>query len=341
LALNESVTSNSLFFIMLALIPLMLFFDVCIQILTDSMVMKQVAASDEKMDYGRTRLFFPVGFASGSFVVSAMFKIDVNGLQFAKYSIQYFTLYPAVAILVLVNAHFLLRHVEIPTTSDKITKKGEGVLRCLLKTIFKGHVLFFLATVFMLGMFDGLHINFVLVYMEENNAEEMYLGITAALGMISGIGVYMFVSKLIKVIGGPLAMMAASCICCSIRFMVYGYTKSALAFVAIQLLGGLCTSAFLAAAMMHTERVSPKAVRSSMFGLVNGIIIGGGHSTAHIAGGVLYQKYGGQIMYRGAALTSLVWGGIVIVRCFYNRTKFEIKERSFSQGENTKMNVEC
>jgi len=347
-ALNATESTNYLFYIMLALIPLMLFFDVCFQILTDSMVMKQVAASNEKMDYGRTRLFMPLGFSLGSLVISAMFKIDIDGLNFAKYSIQYFTLYPAVATLVLVNAHFLLKHVEIPTKSDKTDKKDEGVLKCLLKTIFQGHVLFFLATVFMLGIFDGLHINFVLVYMEENNAEEIYLGVTAALGMISGIGVYMIVSKLIKLIGGPIAMLAVSCICCSIRFLVYGYTKSALAFVAIQLQGGLCISAFLAAAMMHTETVSPKAVRSSMYGIVNGIIFGGGYTTSHVAGGILYQKYGGQMLYRGAALASLAWGIIVIVGCFYNRTKVERKDdkeddRSFSESddENTKLNIEC
>ena len=321
--MGQSNSNNSLFYVMLTLYPSMMLFDTFFSTLTDAAVMNQVVTSKRKIDYGRTRLFLPLGGAIGSFISSIMFKIDVSLLKIAKYSIQSFTLYPLAAISILINGHFLLKKTILPKNSEV---EGKKVLKCLSETICQRYVMFFLCTTYMFGTMDGLNWNFAFVLMAEHTKQQILLGTAAATAFLSSTALYFVLSKLIKSIGGPLPMMGTSLICYSIRFLVYGYSKSAILFVVIQVLNGISVSAFVTAALMHTEAITPRLVKVSMYGLVNGLMFGAGSLTANMVGGILYQNYGGKILFRGASMITFVWGLLVFLCYFFYRKRKDIQD---------------
>ena len=50
-----------------------------------------------------------------------------------------------------------------------------------------------------------------------------------------------------------------------------------------------------------------------MYGVLSGTIYGAGRLLANIAGGSVYQSYGGRVMYKGAMYISIGWSCLVLM----------------------------
>ena len=316
-ASKECTDIDVLFYTFLVMYILISFFDSHFSPISDSVVMCQVTNSARKIDFGRQRAFLQVGVSVASVITSALLKEIPSKLSISKYSVSHF-LYSTSIILLLISFHFLFK--KAPLEKRKSKKRDDGPLKdLLLKTLSRFHMIFFLLTTWVLGTLTGLHISFVLVWMREFDPPNILLGLTIAAAGASNLIISQFTTKLIRFVGGAFPAITLSCLSFVVRFLVYAYASSAYWLLIIQILNGVGFTIFVVAAMQHTEEVSPKKVKTTIYGIVSGLINGAGIMVANIFGGMAYQAFGGKNMYIGAAGLSFVWAVLILLFCLWEK----------------------
>ena len=284
--------------------------------------------STRPVNFGRQRLFNPTGTSLAAVLIGFLLKHVPKELEISKYSVKHF-IYSASTSIFLLNSPYLLKNAHLQTnksemSNKKITKKIFTLLR-------KYDVIFFLTTCLILGVLNGLDLNFVLVLMVDLRSSDLLLGITIASGSIGAVICSFFAATFARKVGGPINLMMISSLMTLPRFMIYGYAKEAYVVVIGTFISGFCYGAFVVSAMQHTESITPLELKTSMFGLVNGILLGLATMLANVCGGILYQKWGGQQMYRAAGIAAAIWSILMFV---YNISCNTCKEKCvFKEGD--------
>ena len=311
---STSVTSTcakkdnkAMFYVFLVMNLLMAFFDGYLNPFVDAAVMEQIKQSSKNVDFGRQRVFGAIGYSCGAFVTSLVTKIFSSKSSLSPYSAA-FVVYSVMTASFLVSARFLLRKTNMHSAQDGDIQ----VLKIFLKTLKNFHVLFFLATTLVAGMFHGLHISFVLVLMKDLDSPTVIMGLTITVAAAGSIFLFPFTTKIIHVLHGAIPTIASASLVWAIMFTIYGFSTSPYAVFGAQVLHCFCFATFISAAVQHTREVSSKEVVSSMFGLYNGLHFGAGIMIANLVGGVTYQHFGGSKMYRGTAAVAVIWSLIVM-----------------------------
>ena len=299
--------NEAMFFVFLVMNLLMAFFDGYLNPFVDAAVMEQIKQSSKNVDYGRQRVFGALGFSCGAFVTSLVAKLFSSQSGLSPYSAA-FVVYSVTTASFLVCARFLLRKTNMHTAQDGNIQ----VLTIFLKTLRNCHVLFFLATVLVSGMFNGLHISFVLVLMKDMDSPTVIMGLTITLAAAGSIFLFNFTTRIIHVLHGLIPTMASAAFSWAILFTIYGFSTSPYAVFGAQVLHCFCFATFISAAVQYTREISSKEVVSSMFGLYDGLYFGAGNMLANLIGGVTYQHFGGSKMFRGTAAVAITWSLIVM-----------------------------
>ena len=98
-----------------------------------------------------------------------------------------------------------------------------------------------------------------------------------------------------------------------------GFMENAWLVVAIQALHCFSATLFQAAGLNHLKETSPLPVMTTLISLFNTLYFGLGTIIGSSLSGVVYERYGGRIMYKGTGLLALVWfcvsaGYVALVR---------------------------
>ena len=294
-------------------------FDGYLNILGEANTMNFVMESARPVAFGRQRLFNPFGAACSALLASALVEImPINGV-ISIYSVKHFV-YSASVLFLFMNNSFLMKSSK---TLAKVNSPRSGILKKLLLKTKEIDVMFFLVTCFVLGVLNGLDYNFLFIYMKENGSPSIFLGASIASGSIVGVLCYWVASQMINFVGGPMNFISISSLSYLVRFFMYAYTPSPYMFVISSMLNGVGYSMFIVSAMQHTENISSDEMKTTMFGLVSGIIHGLANMVSNIFGGMIYQTWSGKYMYCGGGLIGGLWGVFVFVFVIIRRRRFK------------------
>ena len=317
------LNTNNLFYVMLTIAVLASLFDTTIPGFIDSAVMNAVSKSKRKATFGKQRLFGSVGFGITSVIVGICAD-HYESQSLSSYTPAFFVFLPAILILIPVGC-MLLNLRESQNTETRHANRH--VLKDVVITCFKLDNFLFLLTIVIMGIANGILYGFLFLLMnDEMSGTKTTMGVCTATAILAETIMFPYCSKIIKILGGPIPAIIMGVFSYFVRFLLTSYVQNAWLILPIQLLHCVGWALFWSAAVEHTHAISKSEISTSMFGILNGLHFGIGGLIANMIGGVVYEKYKGRILFRGASVIYAGWSLCMILYCYIrNRLKNKMK----------------
>ena len=299
---------NTLFYVMFFINLVMSFCDGSLIGFVDSSVMLKINQSKRRVDFGKQRFYGAIGFGCGSFVTSLIAE-ELPSMDISVYSVAFFT-YSLAVVGLMISSFFLIRSIDYTQKHDD----GDvNVFPIFLSTIKQFRVIFFLLTIFVVGIAHGLNLGFLFLLLKEINTPKIIMGLNILLGAVGSTLMFPFTTKIIQFFKGNMASMGVAAFSYFLRFLSYSYLTIPWTSLLVQILHCFGFALFIAAAVHHTKKISSQEILTTMYGLMNGCHFGAGMLAGNVFGGMIYNEYKGRILYRSAAILLLCWFVLVMV----------------------------
>ena len=298
--------STPYFFSMVAVMVFAGLFEGAVPNFVDTRTMNLINQESPQSTFGQQRYFGAIGFGISSVVTGYMVK-SIKTIGLSCYTPAFY-LYLAGMVLFIGNNVFLFKGklAEKRETKVSIWKPLCGILK-------KPRVLFFYATALMVGMAEGFQFGFVFLLMEEIEADKIVMGLTVLVSCTVEVMVFPVSAKIIRLLGGPEIVMGLGVLSWSARFLMISYFQNQWLIMSTSILHAFGFALFWAAAIESAYKLSPKQISTTMLGILNAVYCGLGTLIASILGGMLYDKYGGRMLFRGVSFAYLIWGLLVFL----------------------------
>ena len=298
---------------MLTVAVLASLFDRAIPGFIDSAVMNIVSKSKREATFGKQRLFGSAGFGITSVIVGVCAD-HYQSQSLSSYTPAFFVFLPAILILIPVGCLLLNLHVSENTGTRH---DNRHVLKDVLLTCLKLDNFLFLLTIAIMGIASGIMYGFLFLLMnDEMSATKTTMGLCMAAAIFAECILFPYCSKIMKTLGGPIPAIIMGVFSYCVRFILIPYVENAWLILPIQLLHCIGWALFWNAAVEHTHAISKSEISTSMFGILNGLHFGIGSLIAHMVGGILYEKYKGRMLVRGASVIYAIWSFCMILYCY-------------------------
>ena len=293
-------------------------FDSTILAFMDTGVIQRMRSSPKESVYGHQRFFGGIGYSVGSMVYSTAIHYFPRGNLscYTAIFVVYFAFTGSLGISFLVlfsgmKTTTLEPDNVSPNTVNVSPNTGKNVSKILCSTLFCKRVIFFLASVLILGILQGVWYAFTFVYMKEIGAPTLLLGLSTQSETVSALIIYVLSNKLITWLGGPMPVMAFNCFSWALRFTCLARMKNPFLLLVINLSHGFCFPLCYVATIEYIKSRTDTRVLTTMVGISNtlntsGLVI------ANLVGGYLYKKYGGSLLFLCASALACVWCVIII-----------------------------
>ena len=176
----------------------------------------------------------------------------------------------------------------------------------------------FLLVIFLSGIGLSVVDNFLFLYMQEMGASNTLMGLALTAATISEIPVLFFASWMLRRWGtrGLLVISLAA-----IVFRIFGYTLADAPWqvLLLQFTHGLTYSAMLVAGVTFASQMAPAGLDATAQSVFHTTMTGMGGITGSLAGGMLFERFGGEGLY--AISGTVVLLGLVFF--LVNRKHFE------------------
>ena len=316
---NKSQYSSLLFWLILSINTFALLFDGAVLGFADAGTIQRVNLNPSKTTFGRQRLYGSIGFGSGALLGSLLVSIFPTA-PINCYSAVFFGYFLLVVALTFLT-QWLFHGLSFKTTKHDENRnlKNRHVLKATLR---QGRVIFFFMTVLVMGTEQGFYVYYTSVFLKGVKAPTMLNGICLAVGAFPCIITFAFSHRIIETFGGRWKSMCFCCFTYFIRFITMSFISNPWLILIVQPLQSFSLGLFIAAAVEHVRQISKPETLTTMYGLMNACHYAFSMIIASIAGGQIYNKYGGRLLFSCAATLSAVWTilmGIFIV--FYKEEK--------------------
>jgi MFS transporter, PPP family, 3-phenylpropionic acid transporter len=288
LALALSIVRG--FIWMIPTVMLFAFFFSPIMPLVDTTTISLLGGQKER--YGQLRLWGAVGWGVAAPIVGWLIETDSAAWSFWAY-----------AGLMALGFFIALR---IPETG-RIEATSPTSLRIALAS---PRWFLFLVIAFSGGMSLSMISNFLFLFLRQLGADEFSLGLTLTVATLSELPILFFSNRLLsrwnerQLIGAALLFFA-------IRAWAYSLIAVPWLALPIQLFHGPTFSLMWIAGVSYADRIAPTGLEATAQGLFAGVMLGIGSAAGAFLGGLLYEHVGPVMMFRLAALSSLVGMGFV------------------------------
>jgi len=327
--------NSVLFFVNLILFTVAEIFYTSLSGIVDSFIMVIIKSRNNKTGFGPQRVFGSVAFAITS-LSSGLAADDFSHPTLSKYtpvfciSLPFFILLIPLG-LVCIRQMYNINRNEKPSADAVIVAHDFGhdcakspthgnssnKLSLLAKTFKDLRNIFFFLSVFVAGALDCVLQSFLFMLMDDDmHASKTAMGVAILVACISEIFMFPLSSIIIKKVGSPLTCIELGIVSHGIRLLVLSYCENAWASIPIHVLHSVTWALLWAAQVEYIDLVTPAPIHSTMFGLLNGMYFGVPSVFGNIIGGVLYYRYGGQMLFKSAACLAGVWAIIMFV-CFH------------------------
>ncbi|KAG7674534.1 putative Major facilitator superfamily domain-containing protein 6-B [Nannochloris sp. 'desiccata'] len=182
-----------------------------------------------------------------------------------------------------------------PVSEEKKEQEERKGLRTLFSDVY---VLTFMFIAFLMGIGNGF-IGYLFLLLTDLGASGTLLGLCLAINCVGEVPFFYFSGAIIKRLGVTVSFNLAM-VAYIIRLGAYAllplYPTLWIA-LPIELLQGLTFGLAYSAGTVHCRRISPKYLRSTVQSIFFGLYTGIGAGIGGLAGGMIYNAYGGQMMY--------------------------------------------
>ena len=265
------------------------FFFSAIMPLMDNTVMSMLG--DRRSQYGRIRLWGAVGWGLAAPLMGAL--IERGGIHWA------FRGYAGVMFIAM------LMGLQMPLS---LAHAGEPFWRGVRKLLSR-RILLFLALIFVGGLCLSALSNFLFLYMETLGASKTLMGLVLTAATLSEIPMFFYSDRLLRR-WGARGLFLFSLGAYAVRSLLYSIVTVAWPILIIQLLHGATFSTMWVAAVSYASEIAPPGLGATAQGLVSTVMFGIGSAAGALAGGVLYQDFGGAWMFR--IMAAIAFLGLII-----------------------------
>lgn len=189
--------------------------------------------------------------------------------------------------------------IEIKNHQFVLEKDRTSVIKTVLPTCRQFKVIFFFIITAQMGINFSLINGFQAIFMEkEIGTTKTVIGIATALSPVSEILAFPISAKLIKLFGRIYPSIIIATFSYWLRFLFMSFVVEQYLMLPIQFLQFFGFAIFWAAAVEHTNQISPMQISVTMFSIVTSLYYSIGNIIASIVGGIIYDKYGGRWLFR-------------------------------------------
>ena len=254
--------------------------------LTDNAVMTLLAK--RKDQYGRQRIWGAVGWGLAAPLIG--YLIEISGLHWAFWG------YTGIMLIGL----FAVQKIPFHQVDAQV-----HFLRGARKLLSNRSWLLFLFLVFAGGAGQAVIHNFLFLYMNNLGASKTMMGFALTFATISELPIFFFADRLLTRWSAK-GLFVFGTMMYVVRAMALSYVAVPWMILVTQLLHGLTFSAMWVAGVSYADKIAPPGLGATAQGLFSGVFMGIATAIGAFLGGVLYQDFGGAIMYRTMAIVVAV-----------------------------------
>ena len=272
----------SLFLLLIPVVIMYALFAAPIIPLADNAVMALLG--DRKNQYGRQRIWGAVGWGVAAPFIGQL--IESQGLQWAFWGYAGIMF---VGLLIVQQIPFRPVSVQVPFWRGA---------RTLLSN--RAWLLFLLLAFFGGAGQSGIH-NYLFLYMNDLGASKTLMGLSLSIATISELPMFFYSDRLLARWSAKGLFIFAT-VMYVVRALALSYIQLPWMILVTQLFHGLTFSAMWVAGVSYADQIAPPGLGATAQGLMSGVFMGISAATGAVLGGILYQDFGGAIMYRTMAI---------------------------------------
>ena len=311
-----SINGNILFYTMLLMIGTQSIFSSSLPNFLDAAVVNVDIGKNKEVNYGTQRLFVAAGFGISSFI-AGLAADHYNHPTLSRYAAVFFVYIPFM-LLFIPTGNILLYQVEgrIQRKKDERTP----LFRLLLRLFSRMDNVMILLLVFVMGAAKGILFDFLFMLMkDEMKAAKSFMGICTMLACVSEVVIFPFTTKIMTLVGGIFPSIIIGVFSYFIRFLCISYIENPIIILPVQTLHSLGFALFWTAVVEHAKNISNQEILTSALGVMKSSLLLGRVISA-LLGGVLYQNYGGRLLFRGASIMYAIFT-VIMLLYYYGMVK--------------------
>lgn len=255
-------------------------------------------------DFGYQRVFGTLGWGLLSIIAGQIFNFVSLGLAKTNYSPGYHMLLGFFILDVLVCTQLTVIQQPKPV-------KIWGNIRRLYTDPSVG---VFTSAVFVMGLLTGTLWTFLFIYISEMEETSPLL-----LGLISGVQCFggellffLFSGRIVKKIG-HLHSLSICLVCYGIRYIYYYLIVNPWWILPMEICNGVTFGLFFATMVSFASLKAPPGMTATMQGWLQSVFEGIGVGFGTLVSGLLYNRYGGKLMFLILGIFSLVFSIVYMI----------------------------
>ena len=130
---------------------------------------------------------------------------------------------------------------------------------------------------------------------------------------ISNLVAFFGISRIMKLLGGPIPTIIISLLCFCFRYILTSYIKSYWGIIALQGLSGLSYGSIWCSFMEYVHMIAPTKIKTTMIVLMHSIHSGLGTVIGTTVGGIICEMYDATRLIRWTGILCGLWSCFLIV----------------------------
>ncbi|KAG1709507.1 hypothetical protein DVH05_020158 [Phytophthora capsici] len=258
-------------------------------------------------DFGKQRLYSAFGYGVGGYIAGML--ASAVGIEWC------FTMMLGVSCITLV---LLLRYIPAGYADDEDDEPHpKGVFHTTVTHIFRRPDVLVLFVVALVAGVNGGFIDsylFLNVYDLSDDGATI-VSVFVAVQTLSEIPFFFLASSMIKKFGTAVCITVVA-LAFFTRDMVYTYMEQPWYIVPVEMLHGVTFGLLLATMTIYLHDAAPKGASGTIIGLLSAVLRGVGAGTASLVGGVIYDDYGVETIWKIGAY-GIVPAMLVLIAVFF------------------------
>ena len=302
-----SSSANILFYTMFFMLGTQSFFSSSLPNFLDAAVINVDIGKNKELNYGTQRVFGAAGFGIASYI-AGLAADNYNHPTLSRYTAVFFVYIPLMLIFLPIG-NILLNQVE-----GRIERNEEhiSVFRLLIPLFTRMDNALILLLLFVMGTANGISFYLFMLMRDEMKATKSFMGICTLFACFSEVIIFPFTLKIMTLVGGIFPSIIIGMFSFFIRFLCISYIENSILILPVQTLHSVGYALFWTAVVDHTKNISDQEILFSAFGVMKSSVQLGRVSSA-LLGGVLYQNYGGRILFRGASILYAIFTLLILL----------------------------
>ena len=304
--------TNTLFYAMLALNTIAWIFFTSVRCYVDGLVTNVVNTVTPKRSYGTQRVCSTFGYALITFLSGVMCD-HYHPSGMSGYTAAFYVYLPCIIGVIPCGLKLLGQSKFGETvTDDQKDTSGEGERKNNILALFRvfkdiDFVVFFISVI-ICGLTLNIFNCFSFLLMDkELKSNKTLMTFTIVVSCVFEVAVFWFSKQIIRICRGTIPALCIGIFSFCPRFIFMSYIRNPWLVLISQPLHGLGMGLAWAACIDHTYASFPAEVGVTAIALMSSINFIGSTAIANMAGGLLYDLYGGRWLFRWSGVVAGVW----------------------------------